>query len=420
MLSESSSGSKSTGQSGRKEKPSARGDARDSGTKLTSMGTPRWKGKCRKCGINGHWAKECKRAPKEERQEAAHHAIADADQPALMLAQVCNVVRTDTQDVFLNQEQVFPKEYSDGSWVLDTGATNHMTGNRSILVSLDESVRGSVCFGDESMVEICGIGAVTIAGKNQDHKVLSEVYYIPSLKCNIVSLGQLEEGGCRIEIEDGVLQVFERKQADSQRALLIRAKRLNRLYIMKVTVTAPICLLTKMSDEARLWHARYGHLNFRSLHELGAQEMVEGIPVIRRAEQVCDGCALGKHHRTPFPRASSFRAEAGLELVHGDLCGHVTPPTPGGKSFFLLIVDDYSRYMWIELLASKSEALQYFKKIKAAAEVESGHHLKAFRTDRGGEFNSGAFISFCDESSIKHNTTTPYSPQQNGVVERRN
>ena len=66
--------------------------------------------------------------------------------------------------------------------------------------------------------------------------------------------------------------------------------------------------------------------------------------------------------------------------------------------------------MWIELLASKSEALQYFKKIKAAAEVESGHHLKAFRTDRGGEFNSGAFVSFCDELGIKNNTTTPYSP----------
>ena len=173
MLSELPSGSKSTGQSGRKEKPSARGDAHDSGTKLTSNGTPRRKGKCRKCGINGHWAKECKGAPKEERHETAHHIIADAEQPALMLAQVCNVVRTNTQEVFLNQERVFPKEYSDGSWLLDTGATNHMTGNRSILVSLDESVRGSVCFGDESMVEICGIGAVTITGKNQDHKVYS-------------------------------------------------------------------------------------------------------------------------------------------------------------------------------------------------------------------------------------------------------
>ena len=112
-----------------------------------------------------------------------------------------------------------------------------------------------------------------------------------------------------------------------------------------------------------------------------------------------------------------YRATEGLELVHGDMCGHILPPTPGGKSFFLLIVDDHSRYMWLELLASKDEALVYFKRFKAAAELESGRRLKAFRTDRGGEFNSGAFVAFCNDHSIKHCTTTPYSPQQNGVVE---
>ena len=106
--------------------------------------------------------------------------------------------------------------------------------------------------------------------------------------------------------------------------------------------------------------------------------------------------------------------------MHGDLCGHIMPPTPGGKSFFLLIVDDHSRYMWLELLVSKDEALVYFKRFKVAAEVKSGRRLKEFRTDRGGEFNSGAFVAFCNDHGIKHSTTTPYSPQQNGVVERWN
>ena len=76
----------------------------------------------------------------------------------------------------------------------------------------------------------------------------------------------------------------------------------------------------------------------------------------------------------------------------------------------MLIVDDHSRYMWLELLASKDEALVYFKRIKAAAELESGRRLKAFRTDRGGEFNSGAFVAFYNDHVIKHSTTTPYSP----------
>ena len=142
------------------------------------------------------------------------------------------------------------------------------------------------------------------------------------------------------------MTVFERRQKDAERlGVLIRAERRNRLYVMKVNLTAPVCLLTNMSEEGWLWHARYSHLNFRSLRDLGAQQMVEGMPLIQRAEQVCDGCALGKQHRTLFPKASAYRATVGLELVHGDLCGQITPPTPGGKSFFLLIVDDYSRFM---------------------------------------------------------------------------
>jgi hypothetical protein len=109
--------------------------------------------------------------------------------------------------------------------------------------------------------------------------------------------------------------------------------------------------------------------------------MVEGILIIKKSEQVCNGCVLGKQHRTPFPQISAYRALAGLELVHTDLCGQITPATPGGKSYFLFIVDDFSRYMWLELLATKDEALGYLKKFKAATELESGHRLMAVRTD---------------------------------------
>jgi len=86
----------------------------------------------------------------------------------------------------------------------------------------------------------------------------------------------------------------------------------------------------------------------------------------------------------------------------------------------MLGVDDFSRYMWIELLSTKDDAMACFKKFRVAAELESGCRLKALRTDGGGEFNSGAFVIFCNEHGIRHNTTTPYTPQQNGVVERRN
>ena len=210
----------------RKDKPGARGggDARDTGVKLTSIGTPRRRGRCNMCKIYGHYAKECKTKLKEDKQEVVHHTTGDLETGALLVAQVCTVMRTPSsgvQGVFLNQEWVFPAEYHDGTWILDTNATNHMTGCREALASLDESMHGAVRFGDGSTVEIQGIGPVAIAGRSGEHRVLTQVYFIPSLKCNIMNLGQLEQAGCRVEIENGILEVFERQQAaNRQHAVL--------------------------------------------------------------------------------------------------------------------------------------------------------------------------------------------------------
>lgn len=76
--------------------------------------------------------------------------------------------------------------------------------------------------------------------------------------------------------------------------------------------------------------------------------------------------------------------------------------------------------MWVEMLKTKDQVLEYFKRVKLRAEVESDNRLKELRTDRGGEFTSHLFSVFCNEQGIKHYTTTPYTPQQNGVAERRN
>ena len=76
-------------------------------------------------------------------------------------------------------------------------------------------------------------------------------------------------------------------------------------------------------------------------------EMVSGMPFIDHVDRVCDGCLVGKQHCRPFPAQSTYRASDALELLHGDLCGPITPATHGGKKYFFLVVDDYSRYMWV-------------------------------------------------------------------------
>ena len=120
-----------------------------------------------------------------------------AERLALMLA-MCDVdiVHRPTQIVHLTK-RLIPTNVPDGVWVLDTGASNHMTGMRSALTQFDEGVHDTVHFGDGSRVEIQGIGSVVMQGRQGQHKVLTNVYFIPKLQSNIVSLGQLEEKGLR-------------------------------------------------------------------------------------------------------------------------------------------------------------------------------------------------------------------------------
>ena len=108
-----------------------------------------------------------------------------------------------------------------------------------------------------------------------------------------------------------------------------------------------------------------------------------------------------------------------LELVHGDLCRPITPATPSGNRYFLLLVDDFSRYMWIALLDTKDSAPAAIKRIQAAAERKSERN-SLLCAPIGAEFTSTEFSTYCAELGVVRQLTSPYTPQQNGTVERRN
>jgi transposase InsO family protein len=187
------------------------------------------------------------------------------------------------------------------------------------------------------------------------------------------------------------------------------------MYRLVLQVARPLCLAVHRDDDAWRWHERLGHANFDSLEKMGRLEMVHGLPPISHAEQFYDTCVLTKHCRGAFLKQSKYRASKVLELVHDDLCGSVKPTTPGGRRYFLLLVDDATRYMWVVLLAAKSEAAGAIKRVQAAAEKECGRKLRVLRTDNGREFTA-----YCADEGVTQHFSTPYTPQQNGVVERRN
>jgi transposase InsO family protein len=353
----------------------------------------------------------------------------DDDGAALLMAHTCVLHDTAEEDaprnhvtldepraqVHLGEEDCGGGDARDKMWFMDSGASNHMTGERKAFSELDTGVVGTVKF-DGSRVEIRGRGTIVFKCHNGEHRALTDVYYIPKLRSNIISLGQLDERGCRVMIGDGVLRVH-----DTKRNLLAKVKRsTNRCYKVDLQVTQPVCLAAHGDDEAWLWHARFEHLSFDALKELARHGMVRGLPRIEHVGELCDSCLAGKQRRRSFPKTARYRADEQLELVHGDLCGPITPATHCGRKFFLLLVDDYSRYMWLYLLSSKAEAAAAIRQFKARVETETGKKLKVLRTDRGGEFNSIEFGLYCAKEGVQRHQTAPYSPQQNGVVERRN
>src|SRR6185312_4806123 len=114
------------------------------------------------------------------------------------------------------------------------------------------------------------------------------------------------------------------------------------------------------------------------------------------------------------------RSLAPLELIHSDLCEINGVLTKCGKRYFMTLIDDSARFCYIYLLKSKDEVLHYFKIYKAEVENQLERKIKRVRSDRGGEYFSNLFTLFCEEHDIIHERTPPYSPQSNGVAERKN
>ncbi|KAJ4754257.1 polyprotein [Rhynchospora pubera] len=351
---------------------------------------------CYYCHKYGHVQANCYQKQREEGQ--ASYAETDQHQSKLFMA--------------------YTKEEVDSSsiWFLDSGCSNHMTCHKHLFEDLDTSHKLKVRLGDDKSIQVEGKGTIAVRNNNSGMKYLHNVYFIPQLSQNLLSIGQLMESGYSILFEGSTCLI---KESETNKLIAEVTMATNKLFPLEISGVREKALAMKELNQSELWHLRYGHLYVKGLKLLNQKQMVYGLPEIDQLG-VCEGCIYGKQAKLPFPKGLAKRATQVLEIVHTDLCGPMETTSLGGSKYFLLFIDDFSRMNWVYFLQNKGETFEHFKKFKAYAEKQSEKKLKVLRSDRGGEYQSIEFQKFCEAEGIHHELTVPYTPEQNGVAERKN
>ncbi|GJY36630.1 retrovirus-related pol polyprotein from transposon TNT 1-94 [Tanacetum coccineum] len=300
-------------------------------------------------------------------------------------------------------------------WYLDSGCSKHMMRNRSRLINFMKKFIGIVRFRNDHFGAIMGYGDYMIGDS-----VISRVYYVEGLGHNLFSIGQFcdsdlevafRKHSCDVRTEDGVD--------------LLKGSRGSNLYTISVedmTKSSPVCLLSKASkSKSWLWHLRLNHLNFGAINDLARKDLVRGLPRLKfEKDHLCLACQLGKSKKYTHKPKSEYTIMKVLHTLHMDLCRPMRVHSINGKKYILVIVDDYSRFTWVKFLRSKDETPEFVIKFLKQIQVGLNKTVRYIRTNNGTEFVNQVLTEYYENVGTFHQKSVLRTPQQNGVVERRN
>nr|GEZ42035.1 retrotransposon protein, putative, unclassified [Tanacetum cinerariifolium]GEZ48362.1 retrotransposon protein, putative, unclassified [Tanacetum cinerariifolium] len=242
-----------------------------------------------------------------------------------------------------------------------------MTGNLKLLINFIWKFMGTVRFENDHVAAILGFGDL-----QWGNILITRVYFVEGLGHNLFSIGQFYDSDFEVAFRRDAFNLHELASA------------------------SPICLMARASStKSWLWHHRLSHLNFDTINDLARNDLVAGLPKFKyQKEHLCPSCEQGKIKRASHPPKLVPNSRQRLHLLHMDLCGPMRIASINGKRYVLVIVDDYSRYTWSLVII--------------------------IRTDNGTEFKNQVLKEYFDTVGISYQMSSVRTPQQNGVVERRN
>ncbi|KAI3802056.1 hypothetical protein L1987_30180 [Smallanthus sonchifolius] len=315
-----------------------------------------------------------------------------------------------------------PKGTISNRWYVDSGCSRHMTGNTALLQDVKLFRGGYVAFSREKGVSITCHGVVSNGCVSFDN-----VNFCEQLKHNLLSVSQMCDKEYSVMFDKSEYLILKPGFEVPEDWILLRAPRTNDTYqidmsVATTTSSVPTCLLSKATElDSILWHRKLGHISYHKMTHLVRNGLVTGVPKLRFiVVDDCMPCKKGKQQRKSHKPKLQNSIDTPLELLHMDLFGPISIRSIGGKSFCLVVTDDFSRFSWVHFLGTKDETadiLQYF-----ILSLESLCKLKVrrIRSDNGTEFKNNLMELFCLKKGIRHEFSAPYTPQQNGVAEWKN
>lgn len=330
-----------------------------------------------------------------------------------------------------------------GSFAVDSGASIHSTGNKSLLVNVEECAAVPVLLPNGHQVECRHVGDLRLSIKVQGQQrpfsiTIREVYWHPDFQVNLLSWGCMRVSGWRLaSCRDGTYLTTPggKKVVASTRG---------RLTILDSTASARINSLRdglpsarphpmayKSADDLLRLHQRLGHPSFGRMLKICKSGLTNGIgksemtsAELEKAKELiiqCSACCAGKSHRQALGHRGLERGRAAGQVLHMDTFYITTrDPSTGEKSreYCLLATDGYTEYKWARTAPSKVDIQRAVIEIARNCETLTGSKVQFIFSDNGDEFINHTVQAFCRENGATPRTSPPDTPQLDGVSER--
>ena len=275
------------------------------------------------------------------------------------------------------------------TWWIDSGATTHISVSMQGCLSCQKPNDGEryIFVRDGKKVEVEAIGIFRLLLKSSTYLDLNETFVVPSFRWNLVSISVLNKFGYSCNFGNNKFSLFQNSNLVGAGSLSY----VDNLYMLDTVASyhETLQLSTrgvkrKLTNEnsSSLWHKRLGHISKRRIERLVSNGILDSLDFADF--EICTNCIKGKQTNTR--RFGATRATDVLELIHTDICGSFPMVSWNGQQYFIMFIDDFSRYGYLYLIHEKSQSLEVFKSFKVEVENQLNKRIKNVRSDRGGEY----------------------------------